>query len=56
MKNKIAEIHKKAEEKRAIVEASKRGDFLKLEEMAAKSRAPGQTPKKTIGCFSCKNS
>uniref|UniRef100_A0A2N9J0Y3 Remorin C-terminal domain-containing protein n=1 Tax=Fagus sylvatica TaxID=28930 RepID=A0A2N9J0Y3_FAGSY len=56
MKNKIAEIHKKAEEKRAIVEASKRGDFLKLEEMAAKSRATGQTPKKTIGCFSCKNS
>ncbi|XP_004492710.1 remorin-like [Cicer arietinum] len=52
MKNKIAIIHKEAEEKRAVIEA-KRGEMvLKVEEMAAKYRATGTTPKKTtIGCF-----
>ncbi|CAN1308797.1 Uncharacterized protein At3g61260 [Linum perenne] len=40
MKNRVAQIHKEAEEKRAMVE-----------EMAAKYRATGQVPKKLLGCF-----
>ncbi|KAG8653602.1 hypothetical protein MANES_05G036950v8 [Manihot esculenta] len=40
MKNKVASLHKQAEEKRAMAE-----------EMAAKYRATGQTPKKHLGCF-----
>ncbi|CAN1352431.1 Remorin 1.4, partial [Linum perenne] len=40
MKNGVAQIHKEAEEKRAMAE-----------EMAAKYRATGQVPKKLIGCF-----
>ncbi|KAF5731713.1 hypothetical protein HS088_TW18G00397 [Tripterygium wilfordii] len=48
MKNKIALIHKEAEEKKAIVEARRREELLKAEEMAAKSRATGQIPKKAI--------
>lgn len=51
MKNKVASLHKQAEEKRAMV-AAKRGEgVLKAEEMAAKYRATGQTPKKHLGCF-----
>ncbi|KAJ8900521.1 hypothetical protein K2173_025298 [Erythroxylum novogranatense] len=50
-KNKIALIHKEAEEKRAVVEARRGEEVLKAEEMAAKFRATGQTPKKWIGCF-----
>lgn len=52
MKNKIAEIHRIAEEKRAMVEAKKGEENLKAEERAAKFRATGKTPKKVIGCFS----
>ncbi|CAN0824812.1 Uncharacterized protein At3g61260, partial [Linum grandiflorum] len=40
MKNQVAQIHKEAEEKRAMVE-----------EMAAKYRATGHIPKKLLGCF-----
>ncbi|XWS32207.1 hypothetical protein CRYUN_Cryun23aG0140500 [Craigia yunnanensis] len=51
MKNKVALLHKEAEEKRAIVEAKRGEERLKAEEMAAKLRATGQTPKKLLGCF-----
>ncbi|KAI3422741.1 Remorin_C domain-containing protein [Psidium guajava] len=50
MKNKIAEIHKAAEEKRAMIEAKKGESFLKIEETAAKFRATGYTPRKLLGC------
>ena len=53
MKNKVAEIHKAAEEKRAIIEAQKGEEILKAEECAAKYRATGGTPKKVFACFSC---
>jgi len=53
MKNKIAEIHRIAEERRAMVEAKKGEEILKAEEFAAKFRATGKIPKKMIGCFSC---
>ncbi|XP_030948034.1 remorin-like [Quercus lobata] len=52
MKNKIAELHKAAEERRATIEAKRREDFLKVEEMAKKFRSNGYTPKKFLGCFS----
>ncbi|EXC06847.1 hypothetical protein L484_017313 [Morus notabilis] len=51
MKNKVALIHKEAEEKRAAVEAIRREELLKAEELAAKYRATGNTPKKFLGCF-----
>ncbi|KAL2540148.1 Remorin family protein [Abeliophyllum distichum] len=51
MKNKVALIHKAAEEKRAIIEAKRGEDLLKAEEMAAKYRATGSAPKKLLGCF-----
>ncbi|KAE8697572.1 Remorin [Hibiscus syriacus] len=51
MKNKVALLHKEAEEKRAMVEAKSGEEVLKAEEMAAKYRATGQTPKKLLGCF-----
>ncbi|KAJ7974205.1 Remorin [Quillaja saponaria] len=51
LKNKIAEIHKEAEEKRAVIEAKRGEDLLKAEEVAAKYRATGTTPKKLLGCF-----
>ncbi|PNX73081.1 remorin-like protein, partial [Trifolium pratense] len=51
MKNKIAMLHKQAEEKRAIVEAKKGEEILKAEEIAAKHRATGTIPKKLFGCF-----
>ncbi|KAK4354048.1 hypothetical protein RND71_026242 [Anisodus tanguticus] len=50
MKNKAALIHKEAEEKKAMVEAKRGEQILKTEEMAAKYRATGQTPKKLFGC------
>lgn len=52
MKNKIAMIHKAAEEKRAMVEAKRGEELLKAEESAAKCRATGQTPKEGCSCFS----
>ncbi|PPS03461.1 hypothetical protein GOBAR_AA17213 [Gossypium barbadense] len=51
MKNKIALIHKEAEEKKAMVEAKRGEDLLKAEEIAAKYRATGTTPNKVLGCF-----
>jgi predicted transcriptional regulator len=51
MKNKIAMIHKEAEEKKAIVEAKRGEDLLKAEEMAEKYRATGSSPKKLLGIF-----
>ncbi|MCI93247.1 remorin family protein [Trifolium medium] len=51
MKNKIAALHKQAEEKKAIIEAKKGEDLLKAEETAAKYRATGTAPKKLFGCF-----
>ncbi|KAF5480396.1 hypothetical protein F2P56_001151 [Juglans regia] len=52
MRNKVAMIHKAAEEKRAVTEAKRGEDLLKAEEMAAKYRATGTGPKKLLGCFS----
>lgn len=51
MQNKIGLVHKLADEKRATVEARRREEILKAEEMAAKYRATGQTPRKFLGCF-----
>lgn len=51
MRNKIAMIHKEAEERRAMVEAKRGEEMLKAEEMAAKYRASGLAPKKLFGCF-----
>ena len=51
MKNKVAEVHKQAEEKRALVEANKREECLKVEETAVKFRTSGFTPRKLLGCF-----
>lgn len=51
MKNKVALVHKAAEEKRAMVEAKRGEDLLKAEEMSAKYRATGTAPKKLLGCF-----
>ncbi|XP_061337287.1 remorin-like [Gastrolobium bilobum] len=52
MKNKIAEIHRSAEEKRTTVEAQKKEEFLDLEETAAKFRSRGDMPRKFFACFS----
>lgn len=51
LKNKIAAIHKAAEEKRAMIEAKQGEDLLLAEEKAAKYRATGTGPKKLFGCF-----
>ncbi|KAG6413959.1 hypothetical protein SASPL_126675 [Salvia splendens] len=50
-KNKIAALHKQAEEKRALIEAKRGEDLLKAEETSAKYRATGTVPKKLLGCF-----
>lgn len=52
MKNKIALLHKAAEEKKALIEAKRGEDLLKAEETAAKYRATGTGPKKLLSCFS----
>jgi uncharacterized membrane-anchored protein len=55
LKNKIAQVHKAAEEKRALTEANKGKDILKAQEKAEKYRATGLEPKTVfsspIGCF-----
>lgn len=52
MQNKIAELHKEAEEKRMMVEVAKNEERQKVEEMAEKYRAAGHTPKnKILPCF-----
>ncbi|XP_058222378.1 remorin-like isoform X2 [Rhododendron vialii] len=52
MHNKVALIHKEAQEKRAMVEAKRGEEMLKAEELAAKHRATGTVPKK-LGCLGC---
>ncbi|CAN4125688.1 unnamed protein product [Withania somnifera] len=52
IKNRVAAVHKEADEKKAMVEARRGEELLKAEEMAAKYRATGQVPKK-IGCLGC---
>ncbi|KAI8545149.1 hypothetical protein RHMOL_Rhmol07G0020000 [Rhododendron molle] len=52
MHNKVALIHKEAQEKRAMVEARRGEEMLKAEELAAKHRATGTVPKK-LGCLGC---
>ncbi|KAJ0970213.1 hypothetical protein J5N97_023090 [Dioscorea zingiberensis] len=51
MKNKVAMVHKLAEEKRALAEAKRGEEVLKAEEIAAKYRASGLSPIKLFGCF-----
>ncbi|XLR19479.1 hypothetical protein S83_047391 [Arachis hypogaea] len=51
MKNKIADIHRSAEEKRAMVKAQKREEFIELEEITAKFCSSGRTPAKFFACF-----
>ncbi|KAL6182161.1 hypothetical protein ACLB2K_043584 [Fragaria x ananassa] len=51
MQNKIAEVHKEAEEKRMMVQAAKKEECQKVEEMAEKYRATGHAPKNKISCF-----
>ncbi|KAK1618469.1 hypothetical protein QYE76_023986 [Lolium multiflorum] len=51
MKNKKAIAHREAEEKRAMAVARRGEEVLKAEELAAKYRATGLTPKKLLGCF-----
>lgn len=51
IRNKVALVHKQAEEKRAMVESKHGEDRLKAEEMAAKYRATGQVPSRGFACF-----
>lgn len=51
MKNKIAMIHKEAEEKRAVIELRRAEDLLRTEEIASKYRAIGFVPRKIFSCF-----
>ncbi|EPS60307.1 hypothetical protein M569_14497 [Genlisea aurea] len=51
IRNKVALVHKAAEEKRAVIEARRSEDHLKAEEIAAKYRATGTAPKKLLGIF-----
>lgn len=51
MKNKADLIHKKAEEKRAMVLAQKGEATLTASEKAAHFRATETAPKKGMGCF-----
>ncbi|XP_048538238.1 remorin 1.4-like [Triticum urartu] len=52
MRNRVAMIHKEAEEQRAAVEARRQEEMIKCQEMAAKHRSKGTTPaKKFLGCF-----
>ncbi|XP_048141625.1 remorin-like isoform X4 [Rhodamnia argentea] len=51
VKNKVALIHKQAEEKRATIQAERSEQILKAGEVAAKYRAAGYMPKKFLGCF-----
>ncbi|XP_031129292.1 remorin-like [Ipomoea triloba] len=53
MKNKVAEVHREAEEKRAEVEVKRGEQMVKLEEDAAKFRSTGYVPTRFLGCFSC---
>lgn len=50
MKNKIAAVHREAEEKRALAEAKRGEEFVHADEASAKFRAHGHAPKKFL-CF-----
>jgi len=47
----MAEIHQSAEEKRAMIEAQRKEEFLKVEDTAAKYRSRGYNTKKILACF-----
>lgn len=52
MKNKIALLHKSAEENRAMIKPKRGEDLLIAEEMAAIYRATRTSPNKPLlGCF-----
>ncbi|XP_045823231.1 remorin 1.4-like [Trifolium pratense] len=51
MQNKKAEIHLSAEEKKAMIEAQKGEEIVKVEETAAKFRTRGYEPRRLLGCF-----
>jgi hypothetical protein len=52
MRNRIAMIHKEAEEQLAAVEARRQEEVIKYQEMAANHRSKGTTPKKKfLSCF-----
>ncbi|XP_073029024.1 remorin-like [Primulina eburnea] len=51
VKNKVALIHKQAEEKRAMVEAARKDEIFNTVEAANTYRATKQIPKKSFGCF-----
>ncbi|XP_040990399.1 remorin-like isoform X2 [Juglans microcarpa x Juglans regia] len=52
MKNKLAAIHRAAEEKRATVEAKRWEELIKVEDTATKFRTAGYVPRNLLGCFS----
>ncbi|KAG2677333.1 hypothetical protein I3760_12G092400 [Carya illinoinensis] len=52
MKNKLAAIHRAAEEKRATVEAKRWEEIIKVEDTATKFRTAGYVPRNLLGCFS----
>ncbi|CAM0870983.1 unnamed protein product [Alopecurus aequalis] len=49
LKNKLAALHKSAEEKRAMAEAKRGEEIILAEEMAAKYRAKSEAPTKLFG-------
>jgi Skp family chaperone for outer membrane proteins len=49
LKNKLAMLHKSAEEKRALTEAKRGEEIILAEEMGAKYRAKGEAPTKLFG-------
>jgi Skp family chaperone for outer membrane proteins len=49
LKNKLAMLHKTAEEKRALTEAKRGEEIIMAEELAAKYRAKGEAPTKLFG-------
>lgn len=51
MQNKLAEIHKTAEEKRAMVVEGKRIERNKVDKKADDFREVGLVPKKILPCF-----
>ncbi|KAL6174663.1 hypothetical protein ACLB2K_051309 [Fragaria x ananassa] len=51
VQNKIAELHKEAEERRMMVQAAKKEECQKVEEMDEKYRATGHAPNNNISCF-----
>ncbi|XP_076888990.1 remorin-like [Bidens hawaiensis] len=51
MKNKIAAVHKEAEEKRVAILAKKGQDMIRVEEAAAKYHATATLPTRLFKCF-----